>query len=203
MGLINRKMVHNIYLKSNSKSRPERVANCVLMTKWPASPKNLIKFVYCILNKLKLCDFASSYQNRVQVKLVKISKFFFLYYIMTTGSIRQISLIPKIDFHFHQKSLLILKLKKADLPQFHNHSRHSKMCFAASPITLSLLQPVISNVCLLVSVKARRKLLPWDSKCNNFWDSSFARVKWLKYTNSKVFHIGSALILHDTSENCI
>ena len=167
------------------------------------SKKNLIKFIHCILNKLKLrfCEFVSKSRSGEIGQNFKV----FLSASYYENRINQINIrnIPKIDFHFHQKSLLSLKLKKADLPRFHNHSRHSKMCFAASPITLSLLQPVISNVCLLVSVKARRKLLLWNSKCNDFWDTSFARVKWLKYINSKVFHICSVLTLHDTSENCI
>ena len=33
LGLINGKMVHNFYLTGNSKPRPDRAANCVLITK--------------------------------------------------------------------------------------------------------------------------------------------------------------------------
>ena len=55
---------------------------------WLLNDRQVKKSYHCILNKLELCNFASSSQNCVRVKLVKISKFFFLYIVMKSGSIR-------------------------------------------------------------------------------------------------------------------
>ena len=68
-------------------------------------------------------------KNRVRVKLVKISNFFFRYNSMESA-IRNIK-IDKVDFHFHQKSSLTVKLKA------YNNLR---ICYEVYPIEISMIK---------------------------------------------------------------
>ena len=67
-------------------------------------------------------------KNRVRVKLVKISNFFFRYNSMES-TIRNIK-IDKVDFHFYQKSSLTIKLKA------YNNLR---ICYEVYPIEIIIV----------------------------------------------------------------